>query len=174
MIEVYSLTKTYGDKRGIDRLSFSINDGEIVGFLGPNGAGKTTIFNLLTKVYQPTHGTILLDGQDPGAEAKVFKGLVLGTQGLQQRSDHIVRDDGECGEVHYGPCMAAHMRLAIKASPSLYILPLGKTTLSVLIQDFYDFLVVSLIICYKNRFHYLVSFAVFRALRRSWRVTKAQ
>ena len=37
---------------------------EIAGLIGPNGAGKTTVFNLLTKVYQPTHGTILLDGRD--------------------------------------------------------------------------------------------------------------
>ncbi len=37
---------------------------EIAGLIGPNGAGKTTVFNLLTKVYQPTHGTILVDGKD--------------------------------------------------------------------------------------------------------------
>ena len=42
---------------------------EIAGLIGPNGAGKTTVFNLLTKVYQPTHGTILLDGEDTSGKS---------------------------------------------------------------------------------------------------------
>lgn len=45
MIEVSGLTKTYGNKRGITDISFTINEGEIVGFLGPNGAGKSTTMN---------------------------------------------------------------------------------------------------------------------------------
>jgi ABC-2 type transport system ATP-binding protein len=48
MIEVSQLTKVYGDKRGVDKISFTINEGEIVGFLGPNGAGKTTTMNIIT------------------------------------------------------------------------------------------------------------------------------
>ena len=48
MIEVCYLTKMYGDKRGVDNISFKINEGEIVGFLGPNGAGKTTTMNIIT------------------------------------------------------------------------------------------------------------------------------
>ena len=64
MVEVRNLTKRYGANLAVDHVSFSIEEGSIVGFLGPNGAGKTTVFNLLTKVYQPTHGTILLDGID--------------------------------------------------------------------------------------------------------------
>ena len=64
MIEVYSLTKTYGDKRGIDRLSFSINDGEIVGFLGPNGAGKSTTMNIITGYLSANSGAVRIDGVD--------------------------------------------------------------------------------------------------------------
>ena len=46
MIEVKNLTKNYGDKRAVDNISFTANDGEILGFLGPNGAGKSTTMNL--------------------------------------------------------------------------------------------------------------------------------
>ena len=48
MIEVKNLTKQYGDKRGVDNISFTVNEGEILGFLGPNGAGKSTTMNILT------------------------------------------------------------------------------------------------------------------------------
>ena len=46
MIEVNSLTKMYGQKAAVDNLTFTVNDGEILGFLGPNGAGKTTTMNI--------------------------------------------------------------------------------------------------------------------------------
>ena len=53
MIEVSGLTKTYGNKRGITDISFTINEGEIVGFLGPNGAGKSTTMNVITSAICP-------------------------------------------------------------------------------------------------------------------------
>ena len=58
------LKKNYGSRQVVKGVDLSVKSGEVVGLLGPNGAGKTTVFNLLTKVYQPTHGTILLDGRD--------------------------------------------------------------------------------------------------------------
>ena len=63
MVEVRNLTKRYGANLAVDHVSFSIEEGSIVGFLGPNGAGKTTVFNLLTGVYQPTCGTAYLEGK---------------------------------------------------------------------------------------------------------------
>ncbi len=48
----------------MDDFNLTIGRTEIAGLIGPNGAGKTTVFNLLTKVYQPTRGTILLNGKD--------------------------------------------------------------------------------------------------------------
>ncbi|MBR2088231.1 MAG: ATP-binding cassette domain-containing protein, partial [Oscillospiraceae bacterium] len=48
MIEVRHLTKSYGDKKAVNDISFTVNDGEILGFLGPNGAGKSTTMNMLT------------------------------------------------------------------------------------------------------------------------------
>ena len=48
MIEVRNLTKHYGDKHAVNDISFTVEDGEILGFLGPNGAGKSTTMNMLT------------------------------------------------------------------------------------------------------------------------------
>ena len=74
MIEVSNLTKTYGKKRGIDRLSFSIGDGEIVGFLGPNGAGKSTTMNIITGYLSASSGAARIGGidvlEDPVAAKK--------------------------------------------------------------------------------------------------------
>ncbi len=64
MIEVKNLTKRYGDHLAVDNSTFTVNDGEIVGFLGPNGAGKTTTMNMLTGYLSSTEGEILIDGID--------------------------------------------------------------------------------------------------------------
>ncbi len=64
MIEVSNLTKTYGKKRGIDRLSFTIGDGEIVGFLGPNGAGKSTTMNIISGYLSASSGAARIGGID--------------------------------------------------------------------------------------------------------------
>ena len=64
MIEVSNLTKTYGKKRGIDRLSFTIGEGEIVGFLGPNGAGKSTTMNIITGYLSASSGAARIGGID--------------------------------------------------------------------------------------------------------------
>ena len=64
MIEVKNLTKRYGDHLAVDNSTFTVNDGEIVGFLGPNGAGKTTTMNMITGYLSSTEGEILIDGID--------------------------------------------------------------------------------------------------------------
>lgn len=64
MIEVQNLTKQYGAKKAVDDLSFTINDGEILGFLGPNGAGKSTTMNMLTGYISSTSGKALISGID--------------------------------------------------------------------------------------------------------------
>ena len=64
MITVTNLTKKYGKKVAVDNVSFTVNEGEIVGFLGPNGAGKTTTMNILTGYLSMTSGTASVDGFD--------------------------------------------------------------------------------------------------------------
>ena len=64
ILECIDLGVTFGGLKAVDNFDITIGRTEIAGLIGPNGAGKTTIFNLLTKVYQPTHGTILLNGKD--------------------------------------------------------------------------------------------------------------
>ena len=64
ILNCINLGITFGGLKAVDDFNLMIGRTEIAGLIGPNGAGKTTVFNLLTKVYQPTHGTILLDGQD--------------------------------------------------------------------------------------------------------------
>ncbi|MEJ2693937.1 MAG: ABC transporter ATP-binding protein [Candidatus Thiodiazotropha sp.] len=64
MIKVDALTRTYGDLTAVDRVSFEIDQGEIVGLLGHNGAGKTTIMKMLTGYLEPSGGSIRIDGLD--------------------------------------------------------------------------------------------------------------
>lgn len=64
ILEVSHLGIDFGGLTAVDDFNLTIGRTEIAGLIGPNGAGKTTVFNLLTKVYQPTRGTILLDSLD--------------------------------------------------------------------------------------------------------------
>ena len=62
-LEAKNLTKAFGGVQAIDDFSFVVDNHQIVGIIGPNGAGKTTAFNLLTGVYEPDGGQVLLDGE---------------------------------------------------------------------------------------------------------------
>ena len=64
ILEARHLGIDFGGLTAVDDFNMAIGRTEIAGLIGPNGAGKTTVFNLLTKVYQPTRGTILVDGRD--------------------------------------------------------------------------------------------------------------
>ncbi len=64
MIEISNLTKRYGDIAAVDGISFSVAEGEILGFLGPNGAGKSTTMNILTGYLSATSGTVKVNGHD--------------------------------------------------------------------------------------------------------------
>ena len=64
MIEVKNLTKIYGQHHAVDDISFTVEDGEVLGFLGPNGAGKTTTMNILTGYLSATSGQAMIDGVD--------------------------------------------------------------------------------------------------------------
>lgn len=64
MLEVKNLGISFGGLRAVDNFDITIGKGQLYGLIGPNGAGKTTVFNLLTGVYKPDTGSILLDGKD--------------------------------------------------------------------------------------------------------------
>ena len=64
MIRVENLTKYYGEARAIENVSFTVQDGEILGFLGPNGAGKTTTLRIITTYLMPTAGVVMVDDMD--------------------------------------------------------------------------------------------------------------
>ena len=64
LLEVKNLGISFGGLRAVDGFNVSIEQGQLYGLIGPNGAGKTTVFNLLTGVYKPDSGSIVLDGVD--------------------------------------------------------------------------------------------------------------
>ena len=73
MICVKNITKRYGNFVAVDNISFTINDGEIVGLLGPNGAGKSTTMNMITGYIEQTEGTITVNNFDTIKQAKKAK-----------------------------------------------------------------------------------------------------
>lgn len=64
LLEVKNLGISFGGLRAADDVNLNIEEGQLFGLIGPNGAGKTTVFNLLTGVYQPTNGTIKINGEN--------------------------------------------------------------------------------------------------------------
>ena len=63
LLEVKNLTKNFGGLTAVGDVNIELGASELVGLIGPNGAGKTTLFNLLTGVYEPSEGTVSLDGE---------------------------------------------------------------------------------------------------------------
>lgn len=76
MIEVRNLSKYYGAHRAVDNISFTVADGEIVGFLGPNGAGKTTTIRILTCFQPATSGSATVAGHDVFTESLAVRAAV--------------------------------------------------------------------------------------------------
>jgi branched-chain amino acid transport system ATP-binding protein len=64
LIEARNLSISFGGIRAVDDVSFSVAKGEIFAIVGPNGAGKSTIFNLISRIYEPTGGKLLFEGED--------------------------------------------------------------------------------------------------------------
>ncbi len=72
-IKVENITKSYGPQRAVDRISFHVNTGEILGFLGPNGAGKTTTMKMITNYLLPEEGNIIIGGKSLLEDAEELK-----------------------------------------------------------------------------------------------------
>src|SRR5580765_1646737 len=76
MIQVENLTKAFGPKVAVNRISFSVQRGEVLGFLGPNGAGKSTTMRMITGFLPPTDGKISVGGHDVVADPVRVKQLI--------------------------------------------------------------------------------------------------
>lgn len=63
LLEVRDLSVRFGGVVALDHVSFDVEEGQVVALIGPNGAGKTTLFNVITRVYRPSGGTVLIEGQ---------------------------------------------------------------------------------------------------------------
>ena len=100
ILEARHLGIDFGGLRAVDDFNLTIGRTEIAGLIGPNGAGKTTIFNLLTKVYQPTRGTFLLDGHDTHSltTAQINRaGIARTFQNIRLFDDLTVEDNVKVG-----------------------------------------------------------------------------
>jgi branched-chain amino acid transport system ATP-binding protein len=64
LFQAEDISIRFGGIRAVDAVSFNVEPGEVFSIIGPNGAGKTTIFNLISRIYQPTAGRLMFDGQD--------------------------------------------------------------------------------------------------------------
>jgi ABC-2 type transport system ATP-binding protein len=76
MIRIDNLVKTFGAKRAVDGISFSVERGEVLGFLGPNGAGKSTTMRMITGFMPPTSGKVSVGGHDVGESPLEAKRLI--------------------------------------------------------------------------------------------------
>ncbi len=100
VLECSHLGIDFGGLRAVDDFNFTIGKTEIAGLIGPNGAGKTTVFNLLTKVYTPTHGIIMLNGMDTSGKTTVQinkMGIARTFQNIRLFSNLTVEDNVKIG-----------------------------------------------------------------------------
>lgn len=100
VLECRHLGIEFGGLKAVDDFNFTVGKTEIAGLIGPNGAGKTTVFNLLTKVYQPTHGMVMLDGIDTAgmdAAAASRLGVARTFQNIRLFSSLSVEDNVKIG-----------------------------------------------------------------------------
>ncbi len=100
VLECSHLGVDFGGLRAVNDFNFTIGKTEIAGLIGPNGAGKTTVFNLLTKVYTPTRGTVLLNGMDTHGKTTVQinkMGIARTFQNIRLFSNLSVEDNVKIG-----------------------------------------------------------------------------
>ncbi len=116
VLECIHLGIEFGGLKAVDDFNLTVGKTEIAGLIGPNGAGKTTVFNLLTKVYTPTHGTIMLNGQDTTGKSTVQinkMGIARTFQNIRLFTDMTVEDNVRVGlhnQVKY-PTVSGMLRL---------------------------------------------------------------
>ncbi len=108
VLETRHLGIEFGGLKAVEDFNIAIGRTEIAGLIGPNGAGKTTVFNLLTKVYQPTTGTVLIDGKDTAGMNTVqanHQGIARTFQNIRLFNNMTVEDNVRIGlhnQIRYG------------------------------------------------------------------------
>jgi branched-chain amino acid transport system ATP-binding protein len=126
LLEIHSLTRSFGGIIAVDHLDLSVAGGETVSVIGPNGAGKTTLFNLITGLDRPDTGTILLDGQPitgRGPEVAAARGMARTFQHGRVFGNLSVLDNVLIG---------AHTRLRAVRPPVPLLGPLAELLLALL------------------------------------------
>ena len=106
LLEVKSLGIAFGGLKAVDGFHISVEKGQLFGLIGPNGAGKTTVFNLLTGVYKPDQGQILLDGQSIGGKKTIEinkAGIARTFQNIRLFKDMTVLDNVKAGLHNHYP-----------------------------------------------------------------------
>ena len=108
VLETRHLGIEFGGLKAVEDFNIAVGRTEIAGLIGPNGAGKTTVFNLLTKVYQPTTGTVLIDGKDTAGMNTVqanHLGIARTFQNIRLFNNMSVEDNVRIGlhnQIRYG------------------------------------------------------------------------
>ena len=100
LLEVNRLSISFGGLKAVDDFHVTIEKGQLYGLIGPNGAGKTTIFNLLTGVYKPNAGSIVLDGSNITGHKTIEinrRGIARTFQNIRLFRDLSVRDNVKAG-----------------------------------------------------------------------------
>ena len=100
ILECRHLGIDFGGLTAVDDFNMAIGRTEIAGLIGPNGAGKTTVFNLLTKVYQPTRGTVMIDGRDTAGKTTIqvsHMGVARPFQNIRLFGNLTVEDNVKAG-----------------------------------------------------------------------------
>ena len=100
LLEVQDIQVYYGMIQALKGVSFSVNEGEVIALIGANGAGKTTVFNMLTGVYKPDDGSIVLDGKDITGKKTIDinkAGIARTFQNIRLFKDQSVLDNVKVG-----------------------------------------------------------------------------
>ena len=100
LLEVKNLSISFGGLKAVDGFNIDIEKGQLYGLIGPNGAGKTTVFNLLTGVYKPNAGSIVLDGKNITGKSTIQinqEGIARTFQNIRLFSDMSVLDNVKTG-----------------------------------------------------------------------------
>ncbi len=100
ILECRHLGIDFGGLTAVDDFNMAIGRTEIAGLIGPNGAGKTTVFNLLTRVYQPTRGTVMIDGRDTAGKSTIqvnHMGVARTFQNIRLFGNLTVEDNVKVG-----------------------------------------------------------------------------